>query len=105
MSKQEKIVRISVGGREYPCRATMGALLRFKRETGKEVSEIGAGSMSELLTYLWCCVCSACAADGVKFSLSLEQFADQCPMDAFNDWTSSLAADAAAGEKKTAKKA
>ena len=103
--KRDKIVRISVGGRDYPCRATMGALLRFKRETGKEVSEIGAGDVSELLTYLWCCVCSACAADGVTFDLSLEEFADLCPMDAFKDWSAALASGSASAEKKTENKA
>ena len=29
--------KIIIGGKEYPCRVTMGALLRFKRETGHDV--------------------------------------------------------------------
>ena len=33
-----KEMRISVGGRELPCRLTMGAMLLFKRETGKDLN-------------------------------------------------------------------
>lgn len=33
-------IEIVVNGKAYPCRQTMGALLRFKRETGKEVTEV-----------------------------------------------------------------
>lgn len=36
-----KKIEIKIDGKEYPCRQTMGAMLRFKQETGKEVTEIG----------------------------------------------------------------
>ena len=48
-------IEITVNGKAYPCRQTMGAMLRFKRESGKEVTEI-KGEVSDLCTYLWCCV-------------------------------------------------
>jgi hypothetical protein len=54
---------------------TMGALVLFERETGKDVSEIGQ-SMIDQATLLWCCVKSACNADGKKFDYSLQEFAD-----------------------------
>ena len=73
MSKQ---IEVQVNGNRYPCRMTMGAMLRFKRETGKEVTEIDSRSVSDLCIYLWCCVVSACNADGVSFDLSLESFSD-----------------------------
>lgn len=68
--------KIKVNGKEYPVRITMGALLRFKRETGKDVSEVSSGDVADMVILLWCCVVSACAADGVEFNLSLEAFAD-----------------------------
>lgn len=69
-------MRIRISGKEYPVRLTMGAMLRFKRETGKEVSEIG-DSLSLLTVLVWCCLQSACAADGVECTLTLDEMADR----------------------------
>lgn len=68
---------INVGGRELPCRVTMGAMLRFKRETGRDVSGMSGDDVSDLVTFMWCCTTSACNADGVEFGLTLEEFADR----------------------------
>ena len=68
--------RIKLNGKEYPVRMTMGALLRFKRETGKDVSEVKANDVADMVILMWCCVASACKADGIEFPLSLEEFAD-----------------------------
>ena len=67
--------RIRINGKEYPVRMTMGALLRFKRNTGKDVGDIKKDDIADMIILLWCCVASACKADGVDFDLSLEQFA------------------------------
>lgn len=64
----------------------MGAMLRFKQETGKEVTEIDPGSFSDLCTYLWCCVKSASKADGLDFSLSLMDFADNVTPEEATEW-------------------
>ncbi len=95
-----RVVRITLEGKEYPCRVTMGALLRFKRETGRELSEMSEGSLSDVLTYLWCCVCSACAADGIAFDYSLDDFADRCTMEDVNAWSSQLSAEDSGKKKK-----
>ena len=68
--------KIKIQGKEYPCRQTMGALLRYKRETGEDVSRLEGSDVSGMVVFLWCCVASACKADGVEFNLSLEEFAD-----------------------------
>ena len=108
-------VEITVNGVAYPCRQTMGAMLRFKRETGKEVYEIFKDlsdeksdkkslPISELCTYLWCCVCSASKHDGIDFGLSLMDFADSISPEDIQAWTATLnegAAEAAEGEKKS----
>lgn len=95
-------MKITVGGVEYPCRATMGAMLRFKRETGREVTEIDAKSVSDLALWIWCCVVSACNADGVAFELSLMEFADHLSPETLRQWAESHKASAA--EKRTEKK-
>lgn len=71
-----KNIEIVINGEAYPCRQTMGAMLRFKRETGKEVTEMNAGSFTDLCTYIWCCVASASKADGKPFDMTLLDFAD-----------------------------
>lgn len=93
------LLKITVGGVEYPCRATMGAMLRFKRETGREVTEIDAKSVSDLALWLWCCVVSACSADGVTFELSLMEFADLLSPETLRQWTASHEASTAAADE------
>ena len=69
-------IHVTIDGTSYPCRMTMGAMLRFRRETGREVSDIKEGSISDVAVLIWCCVASACKADGVPFAMSLEDFCD-----------------------------
>ena len=83
-------IEVKVNGKAYPCRPTMGAMLRFKKETGKEVTEIRDNAISELCTYLYCCVASASAADGIDFNLTLEQFTDALAPDDMNEWVKQL---------------
>lgn len=71
-----KGIEVNIGGTVYPCSPTMGAMLRFKRETGREVTEINPGSVSDMCTYLWCCVASACRREGKEFDMPLMDFAD-----------------------------
>ena len=81
-----KKVEITINGVTYPCRQTMGDMLRFKQETGKEVTEIDPGSFTDLCTYLWCCVKSASKAEGKDFNLSLIDFADNVTPDDATAW-------------------
>lgn len=83
-------VEVIINGVTYPCRPTMGAMLRFKHETGKEVTEIDERSLSELCTYLYCCVVSACAADKVGFDMPLMDFADAITPEDLNAWAESV---------------
>lgn len=94
---------ITINGKQYPCRVTMGALLRFKRETGKDASELGQTDVADLITLLWCCVASASKADGVEFGLGLMDFADRLEPDTLTGFYTSMSENAPAGdaEKKT----
>lgn len=85
-----KNVEIRIDGKVYPCRQTMGAMLRFKRETGREVTEMELSSFSDLCTFLWCCITSACKADGVEFGMSLMDFADSISPDDMSGWAATL---------------
>ena len=104
-------IEITIDGKAYPCRQTMGAMLRFKKETGKEVTEI-TNSLSDMCAYLFCCTASACKKDGVKFDMSLMDFADSITPEDLNEWTEAVNATAsqasegeaevdAGGEKKS----
>lgn len=83
-------IEVTINGVKYPCRPTMGAMLRFKKETGREITDIDAKSFTDLCTYLYCCVASASAADKVNFSMSLLEFADALNPDDMNEWTAQL---------------
>ena len=67
--------KVIICAKEYPSRVTMGAMIDFKHETGKDVNEIGA-DIEQLTMFMYCCVRSACRADKVDFQLTFEQFAD-----------------------------
>ena len=92
-------IEVTINGKAYPCRQTMGAMLRFKQETGKEVTEI-TGELSEMCTFLWCCIVSACKADGVDFDLSLMDFADSLTPEEMEVWTKSVDEENKAAEKQ-----
>ncbi len=95
-------VEITINGVAYPCRQTMGAMLRFKQETGREATEMDGG-FTDLCTYLWCCIVSACNADKIDFNLSLMDFADSIDPDAMAEWTNTLndGSESQGEEKKT----
>lgn len=82
--------KLTFCGTEYPFRLTMGAMLRFKRQTGKEVAEISNGDLESMVALVWCCVSAACHADGVEFGTDFETFADKLTPDEFAAATSML---------------
>ena len=98
---KKQILKLTVGGKEYPCRVTMGAMVRFKRATGKDVSQLNQSDISELVQFIYCCVQSACTADDVAFDVDFETFADQLEPDSLNSFYAQMG-DA---EKKTTVKA
>lgn len=97
-------IEITINNVAYPCRPTMGAMLRFKRETGKEVTEITDTSFTDLCTYLYCCVASASAADGKDFSLSLMDFADALNPDDMTAWVAQMQQNTTEDAKEVEKK-
>ena len=97
-----KRIEINVNGTAYPCSPTMGAMLRFKQETGREITEIDPNSFTDLCTYLWCCVVSAAKREGKQFDMSLIDFADGITPDDMTQWQQGIAkaVDPTDGSKK-----
>ena len=81
---------ITIYGKKLPMRITMGAMLRFKRMTGKDVEEIG-NDMTLMVTFMYCCMASACNADGVEFCMDLDKFADGILVEDMNGLAEALA--------------
>lgn len=89
----------SVCGKELPCRMTMGAMLQFKRATGRDVSQMDTSDVEDLLMLMWCCISSACRADGVEFGMDFEAFCDQLTPADLTRWNEMMAD--GEGQKKT----
>lgn len=92
--------KIIIRGVEYPCYVTMGALLRFKRETGKDFSQIAQDDIEAVLTFFWCCAVSACAKEGTEFPFGLLAFADELDPSAMETFVTGLAEDSGDSKKK-----
>lgn len=93
--------KLNINGKEYPCRVTMGAMLRFRNETGHDVSAMRDGDTAELVTFLYCCVASACNADGVEFGFSLTDFADRLDPEMVTEFYNDTQGDAGTPDSKS----
>lgn len=85
-----KTVKITIEGKEYPMRATMGAMDIFKKETGKDPSEMQQDSPVDISVFIYGCVKSACRKDKVDFPYSLEEFEDSVDIDTILGWSDEL---------------
>lgn len=81
---------IEVGGKAYPCRLTMGAMLLFKRNMGKDVSQMQQGDIEEMLMLMWCCMKSASRADGVECEMEFDLFCDMVTPQDMAAWNQAL---------------
>lgn len=91
--------KIKIKGQEYPCRVTMGAMVRFKRESGKDIREVNQEDVDLMLMFVWCCVKSACNADGVEFDIAFDRFVDMLEPEDFTEFFGDVQE---ATQKKTA---
>ena len=93
--------QIELNGKVFPCRMTMGALLRYKRMRGEDVSALRDNDLEGMVTLMFCCLQSACKADDVAFDMDFETFVDCITPADIARWNDMVASDA---EKKTPKK-
>lgn len=96
MSKINTIRIKTSNGQEYPCRVTLGALRRFKLETGREVESLSGAS--DLALFIWYCCLSASKADGIPFDVTQEEFLDGLDLSVAGEFEALLGV-----EKKTSK--
>lgn len=90
-------------GRELPARSTMGALVMFKDMAGFDISQ-GIKNLDAvtLAMLLYCCIKSACRADGIEFTATFEEFCDRITPEDITAW---FMASNVVDEKKTAARA
>ena len=94
-------MKIVINGKTYPCYLVMGAFLLFKRETGKDVSQLQQENLEDLLMLMWCCLkCSAQAA-GQEFPFDFETFCNTITPDMLTLWNAQISS---MDEKKTTNK-
>lgn len=73
----------------------MGAFLQFKRETGREVTEM-KDDLTDQVTFLYCCVASAARADKKAFDYTFEEFVDNVSLEDMQQWQDTNRKDSAA---------
>ena len=76
-----KTVKIKIENKEYPMRATMGAMDIFKKETGKDPSEMNQASPVGMTAFIYGCAKSACRTDKVGFPYTLDELLDSVDVD------------------------
>lgn len=91
-------MKVTIKGKEYPARITMGAMLRFRRETGHDVSDMKYDDLADLITFIWCCVASECNAEKVEFGYSLMDFADMLDTSLITTFSNEIKKEAGASE-------
>lgn len=89
-------IEVVINGVSYPCRPTMGAMVRFNEIAGKDITQI-KNDFTDMCKYLYCCVVSASAADGISFDLDFMTFADALNPDDLSNWLNNLQEEIKAG--------
>ncbi len=92
---------IEVGGNAYPCRLTMGAMLLFKQNTGKDVAQLENGNLEEMLMLMWCCTKSASRADGMEMDIDFDLFCDLLGPEDMAKWNAMMSEANQEAEKKS----
>ena len=57
--------KITINGVTYPCRLSIGAMNRYKRITGTDVSKMDNEDFEAVSTLIYCCLVSGCSAESV----------------------------------------
>lgn len=96
----KKVLEVIVNGESFPCFPTMGAMLRFKEKTGREVTEIKGHEISMVCIYLWCVVKSACERQKRKFDYTVQDFLDAIDSETMSEWHNSLERDSGEDSEK-----
>lgn len=77
-------------GETFPAEINLGAMLLFKKETGREVTEADYSAPSDLITLLWCAASAASEVAEVKMDYTLQQFANRVTADTLKKWSAQM---------------
>lgn len=94
-------IKIKVNGRSLPAYETLGAAIRFKDETGRDLSRIDLTSISDIAVLLWARVAGACARERIEFSMTVREFADAVDMKSLAEWSEALQKEATGNADKS----
>jgi hypothetical protein len=76
----------------------MGAIRQYKNLEGEDISQMG-NDVAKVSTLLYCCISSACRADGVEFGLTIDEFADRVDLSQITDFANTLSGDGKSKKK------
>lgn len=84
-NSQEKKNYIEVAGVKYNVRMTMGVLLSFKKETGRDLEKFDESNLEDSAILLYCICKSSARVDKKEFPFSShEEFADHISFEQLN---------------------
>lgn len=73
-------------GESFPVEISLGAMLIFKEETGREATEADMGSLSDLIKLLWAGAAAASETAGIAMNYTPQQFANRLTPEELKKW-------------------
>ncbi len=73
-------------GESFPVEISLGAMLIFKEETGREATEADMGSLSDLIKLLWAGAAAASETVGIAMNYTPQQFANRLTPEELKKW-------------------
>lgn len=73
-------------GESFPVEISLGAMLIYKEETGREATEADMGSLSDLIKLLWAGAAAASEPAGIAMNYTPQQFANRLTPEELKKW-------------------
>ncbi len=73
-------------GESFPVEISLGAMLIFKEETGREATEADMGSLSDLIKLLWAGASATSETAGIAMTYTPQQFANRLTPEELKKW-------------------
>lgn len=73
-------------GESFPVEISLGAMLIFKEETGREATEADMGSLSDLIKLLWAGAAAASETAGIAMNYTPQHFANRLTPEELKKW-------------------
>ena len=73
-------------GESFPVEISLGAMLIFREETGREATDADMGSLSDLIKLLWAGAAAASESAGIAMNYTPQQFANRLTPEELKNW-------------------